>query len=123
MVEINTWSFCKSHICGPSKIPALIFSYESRGNFVQKYLKHSPILSKSFTNFLINPNLIAILFLYLPMEHSLCSSLQVQMPLYLAIPFLSSDLALLCYPTGTKSFLCSHLVTQEAWIIHSSLHI
>ena len=46
---------------------------------------------------------VTVLFLYSPMERSLCSSLQVQILLYLAIPFLSSDLALLCYPTGTKS--------------------
>ena len=46
---------------------------------------------------------VTVLFLYSPMERSLCSSLQVQIPLYLAIPFLSSDLALLCYPTGTKN--------------------
>ena len=25
MIEINAWSFCKSRIWGPSKIPALIF--------------------------------------------------------------------------------------------------
>ena len=46
---------------------------------------------------------VTALFLYSPMECSLCSSLQAQILLYLAIPFLSSDLALLCYPTGTKS--------------------
>ena len=46
---------------------------------------------------------VTVLFLYSPMKRSLYSSLQVQIPLYLAIPFLSSDLALLCYPTGTKT--------------------
>ena len=43
---------------------------------------------------------------------------QVQTPLYLTISFLSRGLALLCYPTRTRSkgFLCSHLVAQAAWI-------
>ena len=41
---------------GPSKIPALIFSYVSLENFVQRYLKHSPSLSKALMNWLINLN-------------------------------------------------------------------
>ena len=56
MVEVNAGSFSKSRIWGPSKIPALIFSYVSLGNFVQKYLKHSLSLSKALTNSFINPN-------------------------------------------------------------------
>ena len=43
---------------GPSKIPALSFSIPSPGNDRQMYLKHSPSLSRDFTNCLISPNFI-----------------------------------------------------------------
>ena len=58
MVEINAGFFSNSRNWGPSKIPALIFSYVSLGNFVQRYLKHSPSLCKALTNCFINPNLM-----------------------------------------------------------------
>ena len=58
MVEINAGSFSNGRIWGPSKIPALIFSYVSLGNFEQRYLKHSPSLSKALTNCFINPNFL-----------------------------------------------------------------
>ena len=45
-------------ISGPSKIPALSFSRLSPGNDWQMYLKHSPSLSRAFTNCLISLNFI-----------------------------------------------------------------
>ena len=68
---------------------------------------------------------VKVLFLHSPMERSLCSFLSVQTLLYLAIFSLSSGLALLCYPTSTRSkgILCCLLVAQEALITPSSLHI
>ena len=57
---------------------------------------------------------VKVLFLHSPMERSLCSFLPVQTLLYLAIFSLSSGLALLCYPTSTRSkgILCCLLVAQ-----------
>ena len=43
---------------GLSKIPDLSFSVFSPGNDRQMYLKHSPSLSRAFTNCLISPNFI-----------------------------------------------------------------
>ena len=129
MVEINTGSFSNSRIWGPSKIPALIFSYVSLGNYVQRYWKHFPSLSKALTNCFINPGFMCnggkSTFSLFTMKLFLCSFFQVQTFLYLAIFSSSSGLVLLCYPTSTRSKGISfcHLVAQGAFITPSSLHI
>ena len=46
--------------------------------------------------------MVKVLFLFSPMERSLCSFIQVQTLLYLDIFSLSSGLALLCHPTSKK---------------------
>ena len=50
-------SFSNNYIWRPSKIPALMFLNASLRNFAQRYLKHSPSLSKALTNCFINPNI------------------------------------------------------------------
>ena len=58
-IENMKFSSCISfRISGPSKIPALSFSIVCLGNDRQMYLKHSPYLSRAFTNCLISPNFI-----------------------------------------------------------------
>ena len=55
LIESVKFSSCISfRMSGPSKIPALNFSILSPGNDRQMYLKHSPSLSRAFTNYLIN---------------------------------------------------------------------
>ena len=93
-------SFISSRIWGPSKNTCFDVSYVSLGNFVQRYLKHSPALPKALTNCFINPNLTGdggngtfSLFIYvlsLPNKH-------------FAIFYLSSGVALLWYPTSKES--------------------
>ena len=58
-IESMKFSSCISfQMSGPSKIPALSFSILSPGNDRQMHLKHSPSLSRAFTNCLISPNFI-----------------------------------------------------------------
>ena len=59
LIENMKFSSCYSfRISGPSKTPALSFSIVCPGNDRQMYLKHSPYLSRAFTNCLISPNFI-----------------------------------------------------------------
>ena len=58
-MECMKFSSCISfRMSGPSKILALSFSRLSPGNDWQIYLKHSPFLSRAFTDCLISPNFI-----------------------------------------------------------------
>ena len=57
MMKINATSFSNSRIWGHQKyVPALLFSYVSLENFVQRYLKHFLSLCKALTNCFINLN-------------------------------------------------------------------
>ena len=77
---------------GPSKIPALSLSILNPGNDWQIYLKHSPSLSRAFTNCLISPNVI-------------CRGGSIILPLGTRGPFIMLFSPALSVIRGSKSFL------------------
>lgn len=59
VVTLNSSSLIKDLICGPTKMPSLIFASDNVGNSRHRHLKLSFSLFRALTNCLIKTNLIS----------------------------------------------------------------